>query len=371
MGSAEMGIHVMKRKCLMLFTALGLAASLLAGCASTPSSREKDSESRERREEREEKEEKKDKEEKEDGKETSGEASSTDDGRDQYTEEERDNIKYNIYVELNNQMLDVMENIDLYFTIVKEEEEFSIADGYDYSYFSHSMHGFDEDLLADALTVSDWTPEYAELDEAVKEIAEPLLLICDTCDKIDSSPDYADDQYALAKEWHEIMWEWGGYVYNECAEFMDLVDEMASEQILIAEQGLLEDGLMIQYYSSHAMTLIEQILDECFEQGVSDVNLNELDLTAITPLYEELEETVAAYETACQDSNQVMKESLNNSAPFDGLLNLMLESAEYMMDSAEQGVVYDGTESPLGSINFIYEAHGKCVDRYNSVFVGD
>ena len=136
------------------------------------------------------------------------------------------------------------------------------------------------------------------------------------------------------------------------------------------EQKMLDEGNLIIYNSSHAITIVNQILAECYAQGVDDANITELDLTNIRPLYEELIATVAAYDEAVSDSNQIMKESLSNSAPFDGLLNSLSQSVEWMIKQVESGrPIEDPGSEYLGGIIHIQVVLSQCIERYNTVFV--
>ena len=80
---------------------------------------------------------------------------------------------------------------------------------------------------------------------------------------------------------------------------------------------------------------------------------------------------VADLDAATADNNQLIKESLSNSRPFDGLYDSLIQALEWMIKQVESGQPLDlsGSGAPLGSIGHFAEVFGKCVDRYNSVFV--
>lgn len=75
---------------------------------------------------------------------------------------------------------------------------------------------------------------------------------------------------------------------------------------------------------------------------MTDENINDLDLTEIRPMYEELVAVVAAFNEAAADNNQLMKESLTNSRPFDGLLVKDIQAVEWMMKQVESGLAHRG-----------------------------
>lgn len=72
----------------------------------------------------------------------------------------------------------------------------------------------------------------------------------------------------------------------------------------------LDDGLLLGYGFSHSITLVKRIIAACYAQNISDYNIEELDLTPIRPLYQELLETIENYKAAAEDPNQLMAEPM-------------------------------------------------------------
>lgn len=111
-------------------------------------------------------------------------------------------------------------------------------------------------------------------------------------------------------------------------------------------------------------------MNEAYSQGVNDANLNDLDLAEIQKIHDELVAVVADFDAATADNDQLVKESLSNSRPFDGLLNGLIDALEWTMKQAESGVLPDMEgNAPLGSLEHFSYVLGQCIDRYNSVFV--
>ena len=137
------------------------------------------------------------------------------------------------------------------------------------------------------------------------------------------------------------------------------------------ENRLKEEGMLINYNASRAISIGREVLDEAYAQGVDDWNLNELDLTEIQKLHDELVAVVADFDAATADNDQLVKESLSNSRPFDGLLDGLIDALEWMMKQAESGELPDmsGSGAPLGSLEHFSYVLGQCIDRYNTVFV--
>ena len=133
---------------------------------------------------------------------------------------------------------------------------------------------------------------------------------------------------------------------------------------------MLEEGLLITYNASHAITVANKLLTECYNQGVYDDNITELDLEPIRPLYEELVATVDAFNTATADNNQLMLESLSSSTPMYGLLDSLVQSVDWMIQQVESQVpIEDPGREYLGGIIHIEEVLSDCIDQYNTVFV--
>lgn len=278
-----------------------------------------------------------------------------------------DSIKYNIYVKTNNYIIEVLENIESYYTVVADAEEFSLLPDSGYTY-KYGIVSLDSSIVDDALSVSEMEPAYDTLDPLMQQIAEPMKTLMTTFSDISHSGDFADNQYAKAKEFHTVVQANAANFVVLGYQFLDEVDIIANERVAAEEEQMKESGALIAYNSSHAITVANNIITECYNQGVDDYNLIELDLTTIKPLYDELVATVEAYNAAVADNNQLVKESLS-SAPFNGLLDSLIQSVEWMIKQVEsQTPIEDPTIETLGSIYHINVVLSNCIDRYNSTF---
>lgn len=284
--------------------------------------------------------------------------------------EQMDLIKYNYYVELNNQIVEIVDSIEYYYQVVDYTEEFSLLPDTGFTY-GYRVSGNNTDVLEDCLLLADMEPSYGELDTLVKEMADPLGALMTTFLDISRSNDYADNQYEKAKEYHAIVYANADAFIEDAYEFMDAIDEMGAARIEEEEEKMKEEGNLIIYNASRAISIGREVLDVAYDQGVSDENLTDLDLTEIRELYDELVAVVADFDAATADNDQLVKESLSNSRPFDGLLDGLIQALEWMMKQAESGQLPDmsGSGAPLGSLGHFSYVLGQCIDRYNSVFV--
>ncbi|HIU42969.1 MAG TPA: DUF3829 domain-containing protein [Candidatus Ventrousia excrementavium] len=288
--------------------------------------------------------------------------------QDEIDPETMDLIKYNIYVEMNNYMVDMLDTIDSYYTVVEFADEFAFVpdSGYDYKY---DISPYDSSIVDDALMVAEMEPAYETLDTLTLEIAEPMRTLMDTFSDIYSCSDFADNQYAKAKEFHSAVQANAVSFADLAYQYMDAISVMGRERTEEEEQSMLENGQIICYNASHAITVAREILDECYAQDVYDDNIETLDLTPIRPLYDELVATVNAFNEATADNNQLMQESLSSSTPMYGLLDSLVQAVDWMIQQVESGTpIQDPGLEYLGGIIHIEVVLSDCIDQYNSVF---
>ena len=285
-------------------------------------------------------------------------------------EETMDLVKYNIYVELNNTIVEILDDIDNYFLVVDTAEEFQFRDDAEYSY-GYRIKGFNMDAVEDAELVYNVAPAYETLDGLVEKMLPSMREIMETFDAIDDSEyTYEENQYQQPKENHARLMacleEFTTYAY----EYLDQIDIIADERNAAQEAKMLEEGRLIIYNYSHMLTLASEILDEIYDQGIDDYNLTELDLTPIYPLFEEMQATAAAYGEAVNDNNQLMQESLSNRQVYEGDWNGLIQAFEWMIKQVESGVPYeDPSHEYLGGLQHIYVVLSGKVNDYNGIFV--
>lgn len=289
-------------------------------------------------------------------------------GEEEIDPETMDSIKYNIYVQLNNYMIEVLDNISSYYMVVEDSEEFALIPDSGLTY-KFDISSLNSSIIDDAVTVASMEPAYETLDDLTLQIAEPMKTLMDTFSDISSCYDFADNQYAKAKEFHTPIQENAAKFEELAYAFMDGVSAISTERVQAGEQKMLDDGQLIAYNASHMITVGKQILDECYAQDVYDDNITELDLTNIYPLFEELKETVAAFTEATSNNDQLMKESLSNSTPLYGLPDSLVQAVEWMIKQVEsQTPIQDPGSEYLGGIIHIEEELSDIIDQYNSVF---
>ncbi len=279
-------------------------------------------------------------------------------------------LKYNIYIELYNTIVEIMEDINNYFLVVDTADDFRFREDAEYSY-GYLIKGFNMDAVEDAETVYNMEPAYETLDGVVADMLPSMREIMETFDAIhDSGYTYEQNQYQQPKENHMRLMACLDEFAAYASEYMKQVEIIVDEENETREARMLGDGRLIMYYYSHMITLASDILDEIYDQGIDDYNLTELDLTLVYPMYEEMQETAAAYEQAVSDNNQLMQESLSNRQVYAGDWNSLLQAFEWMIRQVESKVPYeDPSREYLGGLQHIYVVLSDKVESYNGIFV--
>lgn len=281
--------------------------------------------------------------------------------------EQRELAKYNAYVELNNDIITVLDNIRHYYEVVENTEEFTLIPDSGYTY-GYRLLGLNTDIVEDCLALSDMEPAYETMDPLVKEMAGSLTQLMDAFSDAGHSNDYADNQYQKAKDLHAVIYKAAQEFEPLAYEYLNALNDAANEAIAKEEEKMKAEGRLIAYNASHGITIAGQIIDECDRQGVWDSNITDLDLTNIKPLYEELVATVNDLNAATTNNDQMIKESMSTSYPFDQLYERMIQALEWMIKQVESGKpIEDPNLEPLGSIAHFSNTLSDCVDRYNSV----
>lgn len=282
--------------------------------------------------------------------------------------EQMEMVKYNYYVELNNDIIKILDNIDYYYEVVNYEEEFSLIQDSGLTY-GYRISGVNSDIVDDCLQLASMEPAYDTLDPLMKEIAEPLRDLMDAFSGVGRGGDYAANQYEKPKEYHAVIYPLTENFEALADQFVNELSVIADEMIAQEEEKMKAEGRLIIYNASRGITIAQKILTECSLQGVTDENLTELDLTNIKPLYEELAAVIDDLNAATADNEQIMKESISNSRPFDQLYERMLQALEWMIGQVESGQpIEDISLEPLGSLAHFTNTVDGCIDRYNSIF---
>lgn len=277
-------------------------------------------------------------------------------------------VKYNVYVQMNNKIVDVMDTLYSYYEVVEYADEFALIPDSEYTY-KYDISGYNTDILEDAQYVVEMEPPFEELDGLTRQILEPMRTLMDTFTQISRNYDYAADQYAKPKEYHKAI-QANAALFEELAfQYMDAVQAMSIQRVEAEEQKMQEEGRLLAYGFSHSITVVKKITAECAAQGISDENIEKLDLTPIYPLYQELLDTITAYKAAAEDNNQLMEESMTADGTYHigTQIDRMASALEWMIKQVESGQpIQDPGREYLGGLIHVSVVLADCIDLYNS-----
>ena len=278
--------------------------------------------------------------------------------------------KYNTYVELNNKMVNVLNTLYDYYKVVEYADEFALKSDSSYSY-KYGISGYNTDILEDAQFVATLEPAYETLDNLALQLIDPMRALMETFSEISHNYDYAANQYAKPKEYHKVIQANAALFEDLAYQFMDALQEMSDERVEADEQRMKEAGQLLAYYFSHSITVVKKITAECYDQGVDDYNIVDLDLTPIRPLYQELLDTIDAYKAAAADNNQLMEESMTSDGAYHigTQIDRMASAIDWMIRQVESGVpIPDPGHEFLGGLIHVEEMLSNCIKLYNSTF---
>lgn len=277
-------------------------------------------------------------------------------------------VKYNVYVQMNNKIVDVLDTLYSYYKVVDYADEFALLPDSEYTY-KYDISGYNTDILEDAEYVVAMDPPFQDLDGLTKQILEPMRTLMETFTEISRNYDYAADQYAKPKEYHKAI-QANAAVFEDLAfQYMEAIQTMSIQRVEAEEQKMQEEGQLLSYGFSHSITVVKKITAECAAQEISDENIEKLDLTPIRPLYQELLDTIADYKTAAADNNQLMEESMSadNAYHIGTQIDRMASALEWMIKQVESGrPIEDPGREYLGGLIHVNVVLADCIDLYNS-----
>lgn len=280
--------------------------------------------------------------------------------------ETADSVKYNVYVQMNNKIVDVLDTLYSYYEVVEYADEFALIPDSPYTY-KYDISGYNTDILEDAAYVVKMAPAFEELDGLTEQILEPMRVLMETFSQISRNYDYAADQYAKPKEYHKAI-QANAAVFQELAiQYMDAIQAMSVQRVEAEEQKMKEEGRLLAYGFSHSITVVKKITAECAAQEVSDANIETLDLAPIRPLYQELLDTIADYKAAAEDNNQLMQESMTADGAYHigTQIDRMASALDWMFRQVESGRSIENA-GQLGGVVHLGEVLTACIDLYNS-----
>lgn len=289
-----------------------------------------------------------------------------------------DYSKYNAYLKLSNEMSDVLDVLDIYFSHVEFAEEFALMEGGDYGAMKDGVQFFIANTypVKQALEYVSKEPSYPAVDAAVRAMGDSPVKLMEAVDDLASYlrfNAFEEDNMAKAAEIHAALWEpmqiFGTY-YGEFLSCMsDLADQVRDEDLEI----MRENGELILYYSSLMIYASQDILNNIWDQidaantdPETEFVLPEIDRTQLAPLFGELMESYDSLTEAMgkeEEQKKVFSGATAENAmklyttKVNNLYVAMGNLADALNQNSDYAEVYDKATDALNGM----------IDGYNSI----
>lgn len=276
----------------------------------------------------------------------------------------KDYSKFNAYLDMSEEMSDMLDILDVYFSNVEFTQDFALMEGGDYANIKEAADFYIANTyqVEQALDYADEEPAYTRVDAAVRALGDSPVKLMEAIEDLSGYTqfsEYEEDGLAKAPEIHAAIWEPYQIVATYYGEFISAMDELDSELEGENLENLKKDGQMILYHSQVMLDRGEDIIDEISAQvGAANQDPNaefmvpELDQTKLAPLF-------GTFNTAYEDLIAVMSKEEEQEKVFTGA------TAEAAMKLYTNKV--NGLYSSMGSLAQALNEGSDYVDAYNSV----
>ena len=263
------------------------------------------------------------------------------------TEEEEQDL-YNLYIGVNNSILDsVNRSLSRYFNYIEYQEEFVKPDGY-YDCYSISEYDFESLQKTDELVAK--KAEKSEMDEAYIALSPLIQEIGAVLNEIDAYTEeetYLEDDYAKGAELHASLWK--SYEAYDAAsmDFVAILSEVAADQRAQDMEMMKEEGYVVTYALMSMITTAQEIQVAIYDQGIEDDSMMlDLDTEALQPLYDQYMEEVETVLAYLEDEEALRNEGYPTQSAYymtfkEAAENSAEELKEIFRKVAEQEPVRD------------------------------
>lgn len=227
--------------------------------------------------------------------------------------------KYNAYLSLANGISDMDGILMTYFSVVKDQPEFELADGMDYSMLNDTFRYYysRDALLGEALEASSKEPAYPEQDALLADLQAPYEAMNKALTALsqyfyiapfaDEVYPYETDSMAQAQELHTQLYNAVDPFYEAATPFVESMSSLAEAGEQDELDRLQAEGMHIAYYSRIALTNCVAISSDILEQVGDGESLPALDMTNLEALYTSYQEAYAGLTEALADSAEIEK----------------------------------------------------------------
>ena len=285
--------------------------------------------------------------------------------------------KYNAYSDVVSDVYEMDGLLAAYFTVVKDQPDFALMDGMDYSMLADAFSDYMpiKSVIETAVGYSDEEPLYPDQDSLLLALEQPYTDMQDILQDLSvylTYQDYLEDDLAQAAELHTKLYEAVGPFDAAAQPFvdaMDVLDQQTEQQELDRLKG---EGMDIAFYSRTLLNLCNEMDAEVWAQLENAETLPVLDMTNLDPLYTQYQEAYAGLTQALNDPDQVAKVTNWNDGSywsdtyhndFTSAVDVLNTAITAFMDAAK-------SQSDYGqSYDQFYEAVSDMIDQYNASIV--
>lgn len=292
----------------------------------------------------------------------------------------KDYSKFNAYLKLADQMSDMMDILDVYFSNVEFTQDFALMEGGDYANIKEAADFYIANTykVEESLGYVDKEPSYARADAAIRALGDSPLKLMEAIEDLSGYTqfnEYEEDGLAKAPEIHAAIWEPFQIVATYYGEFIDAMDELDKGLRDEDLEDLKKNGDMILYYSSIMINNSGDILDEIWDQydaaaSAADPNaefvLPVIDTTTIAPLFD-------GFKTAYEGLTEAMGNEEEQAKVFTGAIaegSMKLYTSKVDSLNARMNTLM-GIVNEAGDYSEAYssarEALSSMISGYNSV----
>lgn len=228
----------------------------------------------------------------------------------------KDYSKYNSYLHLSEKLSEMVDILDVYFMQVEYAPEFALVEGGDYALIKDAVDFYIGNTykLEEALEYADEDPAYTRLDAAVRALGDSPVKLMEAIEDLSSYmqfDEYQEDNLGKAPEIHAAIWEPLQIVSTYYNEYMDAMDELATQTRGEDLEELKDADMMILYYSSimiYSSQDIQSNIWDKLEAANTDTEaefvLPEIDMTELSPLFDDFNKAYEELTKAMADEEQ-------------------------------------------------------------------
>lgn len=289
-----------------------------------------------------------------------------------------DYSKYNAYLDLSNEMYDMEDVLDAYFSNVDYDEKFTVLEGGDYAAIKDAASDYTPKtyVARKALEYVGDEPAYPEVDGLVKALGSSVEEVMDALNHLGSYmrfDEFEEDGLAKAAQIHDELWA-ALEVYDiYYLDFMDAMSKLSDELDEQYLEQLWERGDLVLYYSECMIGSAEDALWEIMDQLNAAIDngaeeLPELEMSRLKDYFSQFNEYYNTLKTTLEKDEEREKVESFTGARGESILKLYtsrVDALYYYMAQLSEDVT--SNVDYLDTFYDAMDAHDAMIDTYNNI----